>query len=113
MGERGERLAAQFEEAQRAMIELVESLDGEQWKKTGANYPQRMNEEDEDRSVGVIAYHVAAGGPYIMGRIEASLRGDPLPPPRFADANARQAEEHRDVTRDEVLQQLRADLPVI
>ena len=113
MGDRSDRLAAEFEAAQRGLIDLVESLDDEQWRKVGANYPEQLNGEDEGRSVGVIAYHVAAGGPYIMGRIEATMRGEPLPPANFADANARQAEKHRDVTRDEVLRKLREDLPAI
>ena len=105
--------AAAFEAAQNEFIRLVESLTDEQWREVGRNYPQRLNDEDEQRSVGVIAHHVAVNTPWIMERIEAMLEGRPLQPVDIGLLNARHAAEHGGVTRAEVLQMLREQQPVI
>ena len=107
MGDRSDDLARRFEAAQQAFIDLLQSLPDEQWRKVGANYPQKLNDEDERRSVGVIAHHVAINGPFIMRRIEAAVSGRALPPvDDFRASNARHAEEQRDVGREEVLRVL-------
>jgi len=108
--QRSHRLADQFEEAHGGFVRLVESLDDEQWQLVGRNYPQRMNDEDEGRTVGVIAHHVAVSGPALLRRVQDLLKGRP-PSPVDARANARHAAEHGDVTRDEVLRLLRESGP--
>lgn len=111
---RAARYAADFEAAQEAFIKLLESLDDEQWGRVGKNFPQRINEEDEGRSVGVIAHHVAVSGPEIMERTQLLVAGKPLPPPRdFRKANAEHAAEYAAAGRDEVVKMLRETQPRI
>ncbi|HEY8642347.1 MAG TPA: DinB family protein [Candidatus Dormibacteraeota bacterium] len=106
--------ADQFEAAQDGFIRLVESLHDEQWNRVGKNYPQRINEEDEGRSVGVIAHHVAVSGDFIIDRVQRMARGESLPPAGdFTKLNAEHASEHGSVTRDEVLRVLRESKPRI
>src|SRR5437763_11385784 len=78
---RSAEYADRFEAAQDEFIRLLEPLTGEQWNRTGQNYPQRINDEDEGRPVGVIAHHVAESGPFIVDRIKRMVRGETLPPP--------------------------------
>jgi hypothetical protein len=107
-GTRAERFAAEFEAALRDFIELVGSLTVEEWRLVGQNYPQRMNGEDEGRTVGVIADHVADAGPMILGRIQAVLDGRPPPPLDQRADNARHAAERVGVTSEQVIARLRA-----
>jgi hypothetical protein len=108
---RGTRYAAEFEAAMEEFIHLVESLTDEQWLRVGRNYPQRLNDEDEHRTVGVIAHHVATSADGIMGRIQALVDGRPLPPPvgsgAVSNVNAQHAIEHAGVTKGDVLGLLR------
>jgi hypothetical protein len=110
---RAQEFARQFEEAQFGFIELVESLTEEQWRRVGSNFPQRFNDEDESRTVGVIAHHVAVSGPWIMDRIQAMVEGRPLTPPNIQSANAAHATQHSDVTREEVIGVLRESRPAL
>jgi hypothetical protein len=112
-GPRAAHYAEQFEAAQQGFIRLVESLTDEQWRRVGRNYPQRFNEEDEGRPVGVIAHHVAISGPFIIDRIQGMLAGRPLAPVDFRIGNARHAEEQAAVTREAVLDVLRTTQPQI
>ena len=105
---RSDQYAQQFEAAQDEFIRLVESLNDEQWHLVGRNFPQRMNDEDEGRPVGVIAHHVATNGDYITERIQTMLAGGPLAPINQRAVNAEHARSHAGVTRDEVLRLLRA-----
>lgn len=104
---RSSRFAVEFEAAQDEFIKLIESLTDEQWHLRGKNHPQRMNDEDEGRTIGVIAHHVAETGPWIIDRIQAMVDGRPLSPVDFRIINARHAVEHADATRDDVVQLLR------
>jgi hypothetical protein len=105
---RSARLAEQFSTAQEDFIRLVESLTEAQWRMNGKNNPQfRLNDEDEERPLGVIAHHVATSGNWIMERIQAIVVGAPTPPVDFRAVNARHAVEHAGVTKDEVLTLLR------
>ncbi len=108
---RSAHLAAQFEAAQDGLVRLVESLTDDQWRLVGKNYPQRINDEDEGRTVGVIAHHVATSAPWIMGRIQSMLDGKPPAPADIGELNTRHAAENTDVTREEVLQVLRESGP--
>src|ERR1700738_1679698 len=77
---RSSLLAEQYEAAHDEFVSLLESLTEQQWHLIGKNYPQRINEEDEGRTVGVIAHHVATNGDYITERIQTMLAGGPLAP---------------------------------
>jgi hypothetical protein len=105
---RSDQYAQQFEAAQDEFIRLIESLNDEQWHLVGKNFPQRLNDEDEGRPVGVIAHHVATNGDYITERIQTMLAGGPLAPINQRAVNAEHARSHSAVTRDEVLRLLRA-----
>lgn len=114
---RASRYAAEFEATLAEFIRLIESLNDEQWTRVGRNYPQRLNEEDENRAVGVIAHHVAVSAAGIMERIQALAEGRPLPPissgtqnqalQAVSTQNAQHAAEHANVTKEEVLRLLR------
>jgi DinB superfamily len=105
---RSAQYAQQFEAAQDEFIHLIESLNDEQWHLAGKNFPQRINDEDEGRPVGVIAHHVATNGDYITERIQTMLAGGPLAPVNQRAVNAEHARSHAGVTRDEVLRLLRS-----
>jgi DinB superfamily len=105
---RSDQYAQQFEAAQDDFIRLIESLNDEQWHLAGKNFPQRINDEDEGRPVGVIAHHVATNGDYITERIQTMLAGGPLAPVNQRAVNAEHARNHAGVTKDEVLRLLRS-----
>ena len=106
---RAGRYADEFLAAHRDFVALIESLSDDQWRLAGKNFPQRVNDEDETRSVAQIAYHVADAELFIVDRIELMLEGKPLRPVDFRQLNARQAMEHAGVTRASVLELLRAN----
>ena len=111
---RSARLADQFEAAQEGFIHLVESLTVEHWRMKGKNTPElRINNEDENRPVGVIAHHVAVNQDWIMSRIKAIVEDKPTPPVDFKEINAHHANEHAHATRAEVLSLLRDSKPRI
>ena len=101
-------LAEQYETAHDEFVHLLESLDDDQWHVAGKNFPQRIDNEDENRPVGVIAHHVATNGDWIMQRIQTMLAGGPLAPVNQRQVNAEQARAHANATKDEVLRLLRA-----
>lgn len=103
------KYADDFVAAQEELVRLVESLSPDQWLLVGKNFPDRTNNEDETRSVGVIAHHVADSEQFIIDRIYQMLDGKPLIRVDFHQVNARHATDHIDVTRDEVLVLLRAN----
>jgi hypothetical protein len=101
-------LAEQYEAAHDEFVRLVESLDDDQWHLAGKNFPQRIDNEDEGRPVGVIAHHVATKGDWITERIQTMLAGGPLAPVNMRAINSEHARSHANVTKDEVLRLLRA-----
>jgi DinB superfamily len=101
-------LAEQYEEAHDQFVRLLESLSDDQWHVAGKNYPQRIDNEDENRPVGVIAHHVATNGDWIMQRIQTMLAGGPLAPVNQREINAEQARTHANASKDEVLRLMRA-----
>ncbi|HMJ39389.1 MAG TPA: DinB family protein, partial [Verrucomicrobiae bacterium] len=105
---RSAELAEQYEAAHDEFVRLVESLTEGQWHVTGKNFPQRINNEDEGRQIGVIAYHVATNGDWIVQRIQTMLAGGPLAPVNMREINAEEARAHAGVTKDEVLRLMRA-----
>jgi hypothetical protein len=108
---RSARLAEQFEAAVNDFTRMVESLTDDQWRLTGKNHPKQMNDEDEGRTVGVIAHHAVISGDMIMERIQLMLQGRPLTPPNSREVNARHAVEHSDASREEVTRILRESGP--
>jgi AcrR family transcriptional regulator len=106
---RAARYASEFEAAQDEFIRLVESLSDEQWRMQGKNFPERMNDEDEGRSVGVIADHVAQVEPFIVERIQVMLAGDVPAPVDFRVVNAKHAAAHAGVKQADVVSRLRAN----
>lgn len=104
-------LADKFVAAQDDFIRLVESLSHDQWHLVGKNFPERINDEDEGRSVGVIAHHAAINGDWIMGRIRTMLDGRPLAAIDIRAINAEHAAKHADASKAEVLQILRETKP--
>jgi len=105
---RSAELAEQYEAAHDEFVRLVESLTEGQWHVTGKNFPQRINNEDEGRQIGVIAYHVATNGDWIVQRIQTMLAGGPLAPVNMRDINAEEDRTHATVKKDEVLRLMRA-----
>jgi hypothetical protein len=101
-------LAEQYEAAHDEFVRLVESLDDDQWHLAGKNFPQRIDNEDEGRPLGVIAHHVATNGDWITERIQTMLVGGPLAPVNMRAINSEHARSHANVTKDEVLRLLRA-----
>jgi hypothetical protein len=108
---RSAQLATQFETAQNDFIRLIESLTDEQWRLPGKNHPKRINDEDEGRTVNVIAHHVAISGDWIVNRIQLILEGRPLPPVNFREINAEHAAKQADISREVVLRALRESGP--
>ena len=104
-------LASEYEAAQDEFIALVERLSNKDWLAIGRNHPQRMNDEDEGRPVGVIAHHVAVDGPWVVERILDTLAGRPLVAPDKKAVNAEHARQHAGATREEVVALLRATKP--
>lgn len=104
-------LVARFDRAVDDFRALVERLDENQWTRGGVNAPgPRIFPEDEDRPVGVIAWHVAAWLPRHTDLMRARLSGEQ--PMVDANAiNAEEASEHAGVGRPEVLERLAAEAP--
>jgi hypothetical protein len=90
MSDRAAALARQFDEANAALIALLERATPAQWR-------QRTADEGELRAVGTIALHVADAHPRIARRVAAFANGQPVParhPELFDERNARHAREH-------------------
>ena len=108
-GDRTTKYADDYVAAHREFERLLESLTDAQWRMRGKNFPERINDEDENRSIGVIAHHVADSEQLIVNRIYMMLEGKPLPRLDFRELNARQAADHAHVTRADVLELLRSN----
>lgn len=108
-GTRAAKYADDFVAAQREFIELLESLSDDQWHAAGKNYPERINDVDESRPVGVIAHHVASSEQFIIDRIYLMLEQKPMPRVDFTESNAKHAAQKSGVTREEVVALLRAN----
>lgn len=75
----------------------------------GKNFPARINDVDESRSVGVIAHHVADTEQFLIDRIYSMLEEKPMPPVDFTEVNATHAIQKSGATRDKVVALLRAN----
>ena len=113
---RAQELSDRLEAASGELAALIESMDAEEWARSGQRAPDTPEwsvGEDEKRPAGCIAYHIAAviGAPHTFLVGEAA-EGKPLDLVRswtvdnVAEWNAGVAEEKVDVTPAEVLQLL-------
>jgi len=97
---RATELAAQVEGANRELIDAVRGCSDVDWRKRSAS---------EGWSVGVLAHHVAVSYGPITEMVRAIAEGRELPPTSLASQsgiNARHAEEHANVGRQETLDAL-------
>ena len=74
MNTRTQQLFAQFEAANQAVIAAIKDYSPAEWAKIPT---------DEQRSIGVLAYHIAEGYPTIFGLAQLIAQGQPLPPLTF------------------------------
>jgi hypothetical protein len=101
MSERAEALASQFEAAYNELIAAIEACTDSQW---------HTRCPDEERSVGVVAHHVAGALRAAAGWVRTVVAGQPLPPltAEYIDQlNAQHAERHSGHSRDETVALLR------
>lgn len=101
MSERADALASQFEAATNEFISAIEGCTDAQW---------RIKCPDEDRPVGVVAHHVAGAQRAAAGWMRTVAEGQALPPLTLElidQLNARHAERHGDVSKDETVALLR------
>src|SRR2546425_2857295 len=90
MGARAEALAKQFEEASKAVADIVARLSDAEWKKMTSG---------EKWTVGVVAHHVAMGHAGIANIVKSVASGQSLPNFTMAkldEMNAQHAREHAD-----------------
>lgn len=98
MSDRAQALADKFADAHKTAVAAVEGVSDERWRETCV---------DEERPVGVVAYHVAASYASTFGVAQMAATGEPLPPVSWEmihDMNAKQAEEQKDCTKAETLE---------
>ncbi len=106
MSERARALAEQFERAVGEFIDVVEGLSDEQWRTLCTN---------EERAVGVLARHVAAGIPFEMAvfrEIAAGQQPSTTTRAQLAEMNAGDAERWARCAKDETLALLRDNAAV-
>lgn len=98
MGARADALAKRFEEATKAVTDLVARLSDADWKKMTSG---------EKWSVGVVAHHVATGHAGISNLVKAVAGGQAVPNLTMAtldQMNAQHAKEHAHCTKAETLE---------
>jgi uncharacterized damage-inducible protein DinB len=97
MSDQAHALADQFEQANTEAIGVVEDCPEEQWQ---AHHP------GENRTVNVLAHHIAVGHQIIAAWVQGMATGQPLPAltmDSFTEPNARHAQQYAQVTKAEVL----------
>jgi hypothetical protein len=102
MSSRTEPLVAQFVQTHDDLVSLIRQISAEDWQKVPAG---------EQRSVGAIAYHTAKGYLATLSFAQMLANGQPLPqftPDMLDQMNAREAAEHADVSKEQVLDMLEA-----
>ena len=102
MSERAAMLAAQFGEANAALVAAIESFSDGDW---------RVNVPGENWTVGVVAHHIVDSWPLITGWIESLSRGEEAVYDHDAvDAhNAEHAREYAGCSQAEVAEAARRD----
>ncbi len=102
-GTQTQALAARFEQASQAVIATVAQCSDEEWQTVCPA---------EERSVGVVAHHIAIGYHAQLDALRAALAGRPVPAiyqdlQRLHEFNAEHAEQYAACTQGEVLDLLR------
>ena len=88
-------LADQFEQVNRDAIATIDRCTDADWQKTCAN---------DERTVGIVAHHLAESHMGIAGLAQMAATGQPLPPltrEMIDQGNAKQAAEHTSCTKQE------------
>lgn len=102
MSTRAEELARQFEQANGEVINTIEQLSDVQWQAPG---------EDEGRTVGITAHHIAVSHSTVGGIVQALAAGQapPVTLEAIHAANADHMKQHADCDKEETLAILRRD----
>lgn len=104
MATRAEQFATQFETVNNDLIATVAGCTDEQWRQPCV---------DEDRTVGVVAHHVAAVYPAFAGIVKALATGETLPPRSSMEvvhrSNAQHARDYAAAGQPETLAALRVN----
>ena len=101
MGQRAQKIADTFEQANNELIAAAERCSDAQWKTATAA---------EQWPVGVVFHHVAEGHKAIAGLAQLLATGQPLPPVTFDmihQGNAEHAKKHANCTKAETVKLLR------
>jgi hypothetical protein len=101
---RGEAYATRFEAVNEEVIALVAGCPDERW---------RLKCVNEERSVAVVAHHIAEVNGAFAGMVERLASGETYTPnvswEVIHESNAKHAREHAAVGKEEVLEGLRAN----
>lgn len=101
---RSEELASKFEQTNQQFIKAVEGCSDERWRSAASN--------EDQRSVGTVAHHVATSHMQIVGIAQAVGAGGQAPPlsmEMIDQGNAQHASQNPNPARDEVLTLLKED----
>src|SRR6478736_10199398 len=102
MSNRSEVLAIRLENGVRELVQLASTLNDEQWH-------TKISAHDQ-RTVGVIVHHVGTMYPIEIELAQKLAAGQPIEGVTWdvvADINARHAQEHAAVTKQEALDLLK------
>ena len=108
-------LATRFEQTADELASLVETLTPEEWSQRGQNSPIWSLGADEERPVGVIAYHAASVIGIHTGMLREALAGRPMLGDGHWDVegvaawNASVAQDKAGVSSIDVLSELRTN----
>ncbi len=103
MSSRTDALVAQFVQNHNDLVNLIQEMPAEDWQKVPAG---------EQRPAGVIAYHTAQGYLTTLAFVQMLAHGQALPPltpAALEQMNVRQAAEHANANKEEVLALLEAN----
>jgi uncharacterized damage-inducible protein DinB len=101
MSEQAQALAQRFEQTNDEAIRVVDGCGEDQW---------RAHHAAENRTVNVLAHHIAIGHQIIAEWVRSIATGQPLPAltmDSFTAPNAQHARQYANVTRPEVIAELR------
>lgn len=102
MGERAEQLAGEFDQANQELIACIESVSDDELRHTCGG---------DERSVAVLAHHVASGYVPISEWVQTIANGQPISVDlaMVHDANRAHAEANANISRDDILAALRTN----
>jgi DinB family protein len=98
MAPRADALAKKFEEASKAVTDVITRMSDADWKKMASG---------EKWSVGVVAHHIAMGHAGISNLVKSVASGKSVPSMTMAQLdqmNAQHAKEHAQCTKAETLE---------